>query len=312
MFDSPYYATASAVSIRAFDATTYAYLGGVALGGVNPFCPAFVRIGSVMYAIGSNNDTAIFRVTAASINAPGSMLRYDTAVADATGLAVVGTQLWAALVSSELLIRLDPTTMTLLDSIDVSGIGGPAALTSDGTDLYAVMRAAGRLIRITTAGSVTWNVAIQPWANDVLVVAGAVWVLGTTELAVYDADDGAELHTWPVTGDLNGTGIITSSVTPADRIRFDGTHVIVAAREAGVMGYLKFDPASFAQVFAAYPGRYWAGVNGSDVLLTQSPPTVASPQTTAYEPADLDGSLRVDIYQLSASVGRGYVGSKTA
>lgn len=274
-------------SIRSFDAGTYVYESGVALGTDSYTVTAFLQIGGVMYAStigGGFTNQGVQRITETNVanNEPGSILRYYSGLGDAQGLANVGGDLWASNYYAKEIVKLNVDTLAVEYQFSVSFLaaGGPSGLSSDGSHIYAVMRGpTSKLVKFTTAGLVVWQVNIQSYATDCLYQDGKIWVLGTTELAVYDETDGSELDSFSVGG---ADGVYTPSNVPTDAIRFDGTDIIVAARSGGVLGFRRYDPSTLAVTGGTYIGRYWAGESGSDMLLTDRPTGGDAPTTIVY------------------------------
>ncbi|HEU4589384.1 MAG TPA: phage tail protein [Steroidobacteraceae bacterium] len=262
------YGTGPGKSIRQYDASTYALLSGVNVSDSASRLSGFTRIGTDFYigAFFLTNELVKVPQTAVDTNAPGSETSYSAGAGQPQGLCVVGTDIWITLPYNGQLGKIDSSTMAITDTIDIYG----QVITTDGTYLYIAGNGYTKCIQLSDKSVIWQSGTSQRNICHVLLDSGKLWVLGSDRLRVYDAATGAVLKSVPATTNVTGSGIYGGDLSLERRtMRSNGTYVLVAVLDAGVIYTRCYDPTTLLPVKKyVVPGvNCWIiGQNGSDVL----------------------------------------------
>lgn len=226
---------------------------------------------------------------------------YTAATAgDVQGIAHDGTDVWVSEFYGGNLRKLDATTLASAAAyaLDV----GITAMQHLAGDLWIVATASDEVIQWDISGtSETQRFSVLPQPFDLLLASGLVYVLSSGGLGVYDQADGS----------LVASHELHPPVNLAQRCMCKfGSYVAVADATAFPQVVALFDAATGAFVRRLNHGHVFleavSGEFASKLYITTSS-SETSAATGAYElqAQDLAG-YSVTVYQLSATVGRGY------
>lgn len=226
---------------------------------------------------------------------------YTAATAgDVQGIAHDGTDVWISEFYGGNLRKLDATTLASAATyaLDV----GITAMQHLSGDLWIVATASDEVIQWNIAGtSETQRFSVLPQPFDILLDSGLAYVLSSGGLGVYDQADGS----------LVASHTLHPPVNLAQRCMCKfGTYIAVADATAFPQVVVLFDAATGALVRRLNHGHVFleavSGEFASKLYITTSS-SETSAATGAYElqAQDLAG-YSVTVYQLSATVGRGY------
>jgi hypothetical protein len=252
-----------------------------------------------VYAVA--NDGAFF--FAACYNGPDSstVRRVDTSTATVThtvshtagdpqGLAFDGTDLWLARYYNGSIDRLDPDDLTTLNTYSLNvGIG---AMAFSGGSLWICDVGSDEIVEwdIATTAEVGRFSCVEAPA-DILVIGSLVFVAGGVECAVYSTS-GTEQNRFEILGSTRGRRLLAS---------FDG--MVAVSNSAGVVLMDETTGDTVGSISVAGTTSV-AGASSTHLFVGIGRPAT---ETRAYaESVSLSG-LTVEVYQNSATVGRGYV-----
>lgn len=227
-----------------------------------------------------------------------------TTLSDYCYMAHDGTDVWVTEQFSGNLRALNASTLVATGTVHAVG-GSPMGITHDSGYLYFYDEASLELVKFQIAGGTeTWRVSIAVFGvTSIRVVGSLVFVAGYygDRVGVYANSDGAEQYTYPAYGNpLTGGELFAT---------YDGD-VMVALSEVGVgQSLLRLSSSTGAEVSRqTVPStQSLAYIDGSDVVyLNQWQGTGNDYDAVGYELIpDLTG-FTATVYQVSATVGRGY------
>jgi hypothetical protein len=247
-------------------------------------------------------DGKIRRFALPDLTAPAATYTAATE-GDPQGIAFDGTDIWIAEFYSGNLRRLNVSTLASIATYVLNT--GIAALTYDSGFLWICSRgAAGSQVikwnAVTHAEALRFSTVAYP--TDVLVTGGKVYVQGESQLGVYNATTGALVATHQAGN---------ASQLPQRNMVLYGTDVAVIDNtnpHAGVIRIINGSTGALSESFAS-PYWYTNALNGGATLSISGFPTQGSAAPVSNQLGtsipDADGAL-VRVYQLSATVGRGY------
>ena len=239
-------------------------------------------------------SSTIWKLDPADITAVAASYTMPTA-GDAHGIWHDGTSLWVPGYVSGDLRELNGTTLASVGATALEV--GIWAITGDGTYLFITNIDTGDVFAYDPGVGEIWRVTPGSSPFDILVRSGFVYVACADRVVVLNAADGTTVADHAAT-------ILSGSFTPAlvsfgSYVCFRRTSGYVAFINAGT-GAIDFESSIPAMT-------YLSGADGS-TLFTIASPTLSFTdyQTWGYElNATLTG-FTVNVYQISATVGRGY------
>ena len=239
-------------------------------------------------------SSTIWKLDPADITAVAASYTMPTA-GDAHGIWHDGTSLWVPGYVSGDLRELNGTTLASVGATALEV--GIWAITGDGTYLFITNIDTGDVFAYDPGVGEIWRVTPGSSPFDILVRSGFVYVACADRVVVLNAADGTTVADHAAT-------ILSGSFTPAlvsfgPYVCFRRTSGYVAFINAGT-GAIDFESSIPAMT-------YLSGADGS-TLFTIASPTLSFTdyQTWGYElKATLTG-FTVNVYQISATVGRGY------
>lgn len=278
------------------------YIGAVLIDAAYTATDAYTAAYFVT-AIGSLiSTTEVRRFSLADITTTAAT--YAAAPGDVLGIAHDGTDLWIIEAATPRLRRLDGAALTVSQTIALGGAVSGGLAHSGGVLFYVED---DDLVARDILGSPTilWRTALPAGyyaTKDIVVAGGNVFVSAWFGVLVYDAATGALVVDTGVVAYSNGGELRTLTAF--------GSDVAIYAGPAAAEKFIVFDGATGAQAAAFNATAY--GVLGADAtriwLAAQTSPLVVGVDlASGYEP--LGGSLSgytVRVYQISATVGRGY------
>jgi len=243
--------------------------------------------------------STVKRLTRSSIGSVAATYTAATA-GDVQGIAHDGSDVWVSEFYGGNLRKLDATTFASAATyaLDV----GITAMQHLAGDLWIVATASDEVIQWDISGtSETQRFSVLPQPFDILLDSGLAYVLSSGGLGVYDQADGS----------LVASHALHPPVNLAQRCMCKfGSYVAVADATAFPQVVALFDAATGAFVRRLNHGHVFleavSGEFASKLYITTSS-SETSAATGAYElqAQDLAG-YSLTVYQLSATVGRGY------
>lgn len=225
---------------------------------------------------------------------------------DAYALYHDGTNLWTAGYVSGDLIRLDGTTLASVSATLLEvGLWG---ITGDGTWLFLSNYNTGDVFAYEFGAGTPekWRTAVGGYPQYLHERDGLLYVFTSTGVTVLNATTGAVVYTH--------AGLASAGLAARPFVDF-GSYV--AYKRSGSQYVVLLDAAT-GNISSEVSISGILGLAGADgtTLLAYAPAAVREPTSTDLETRGyaLEGSLagfRVRVYQMSATVGRGYVAEHT-
>lgn len=239
-------------------------------------------------------SSTIWKLDPADITAVAASYTMPTA-GDAHGIWHDGTSLWVPGYVSGDLRELNGTTLASIGATLLEV--GIWSITGDGTYLFITNIDTGDVFAYDPGVGEIWRVTPGSGPFDVLVRSGFVYVACADRVVVLNAADGTTVAD-------HAAAILSGSFTPAlvsfgSYVCFRRTSGYVAFINAGT-GAIDFESSIPAMT-------YLSGADGS-TLFTIASPTLSFTdyQTWGYELNATLSGFTVNVYQISATVGRGY------
>lgn len=248
------------------------------------------------------------RVYRVDLSAPTTIAaqRDATDLADFGYMAHDGTDLWVTEPLTGNLRALSASTLVATGTVHAVG-GSPLGITHSSGDLYFFDNATGELVKFNISGaSETWRVSIAPtYVTEIRVVGSLAFVAGYGDhVAVYATSDGSLVEaftdyqpTYPPRF-LDYAGDVVSMVFTSG----DGYRLLRMSSSTGAV----------VSVQPVGDGTSLAYVDGDDVVFVNEAQGVSTDlDAVGYELIpDLTG-YTATVYQVSATIGRGYPASIT-
>lgn len=248
------------------------------------------------------------RVYRVDLSAPTTIAaqRDATDLADFGYMAHDGTDLWVTEPFTGNLRALNASTLVATGTVHAVG-GSPLGITHSGGDLYFFDNATGELVKFNISGaSETWRVSIAPtYVTEIRVVGSLVFVAGYGDhVAVYALSDGSVVEVFP---DYEPTA-------DAQFLDYDGDVVCMVFTPGDGFRLLRLSSAT-GELVSLQPvgsGISLAYVDSADVVyVNELQGGSADLDAVGYELIpDLTG-YTATVYQVSATIGRGYPASIT-
>ncbi len=305
----------SSISIRVYtyDAIEYTYEAVQNVPGDT--CSGMLDDGTNLFVTTGGVGGGVYRFEPSGITVGSYTHSYTDTPGGLRGIALVGSSLWVARNNTFdiELVELDSSDLTEISTINVASIlsGNPTGIATDGTDLYVALGTG--VARFTTAGSIVWQTTSTGTNRDIVYAAGNVFMLTVDALKVFDADTGALVAAHNTYSGGTTTGPVEPSVVVGLNLYVVGSLVIARARSGSTAGYIFFDAATGAQLAAHYDGLVYCGQTDGHVILSTASGgdfTHQIDESYAYG-LEGEGSVQVNVYQMSAIVGRGYPNEAT-
>lgn len=219
---------------------------------------------------------------------------------DCHGLVVHGGSLWAPGYVSGNLHQLNATTLASIGTtaLDV-GIWGIA---SDGTWLFITNRDTGDVFAYLPGTGEQWRVTPASSCWDIIVRDGHVFVACGDRVVVLDATDGSTVAEHTAT-------LLWAAFTSS--LASFGSHVCFLRTSRNV-GFINATTGALDFEVSVPMAAYLAGADGSTLWTLVSPTfDFNNYEGWGYTFASSLAGYKVRVYQLSATVGRGYAGEIT-
>jgi hypothetical protein len=210
-------------------------------------------------------------------------------------IVACASSLWVALGVTGVVRRIDPTTMLTVANVTYAGAG---MLATDGTYVYAVAIGGSSLVKIdpsTNAIVATYAIA-GPAYSDFVVAGGYAFVGGWDGQArIHRTSDGRRVDN---TFSADVTGMMSVASTYVAFCTYGGKITVIDTATLTVRGTAQIDGG----------GAYGATLLDADTV-------VASSQYGAladyYERVVFGSGTEINLYQISADVGRGFAATRT-
>lgn len=273
--------------------------GGYALGVLTH---QWIHVGANIYVAISNGDdpSYLYRLQ----RDPWTRLAtyIGTRDADVQGVCHDGTDIWVSEAYSDQLVILDELTLVAAETVPMSGY--PTRLVFEGGDIFVCLRSHEIAVVDAVTRTETLRFSCVATPVDAWATTDLIFVQGIDQLGVYDRADGSLLlvheNPAPSVGGGGNFGVLEGQ--------------IVAGVRTGEL--LLMSPTTGAEVERrSLPDFNLFGGVANDHVHMAKTNTSADVDVTGYTDwgRSFDNTplneFRIDWYQLSAVVGRGYVGS---
>jgi hypothetical protein len=204
------------------------------------------------------------------------------------------SSLWVALAVTGVVRRIDPATMLTVANVTFAGAGMVA---TDGSYVYAIARGGSSLVKIDpSTNAIVATYAIDgPTYSDLVVAGGYAFFCGwDAQIRIHRTADGQRVAN---TLSADVTGMMSVSSTYVAFCTYAGKITVVDATTLTVRGSVQLD----------------GGASYSATLMTSDRVVAASQsglRADYYDRVVFDAGTEINVYQISAAVGRGFAATR--
>lgn len=277
---------------------------GVHLGGcfVGDQITALANVGSDVYAavINGAGTAYVYRVATSTLTIGATLSAAATytatAAADPQGVVYDGTDIWISESSTGQIRRLNASTLAVLETQAINaGIG---ALAYAAGSIWICDRLNSQIVEWSIAGAAeVQRIDCVYFPSDIIVDNGLAFVAGSTTIGIYDTTTGNE---------VNST---SGGAQTQFRTALAQTSTHIWGCDYAAHQFVQFNPTTGDELLRIYAADLYglAGVDGDTLFGSFHANDAGSAMSTvAYVASDDLTGYSLEIYQMSATIGRGY------